>query len=133
MFFGFIQNLFSSSVNTPIKAMEQLCTRMWHPDARKSYICLSFHFCHFWQGSWLHTPTVISSLLSGQISLSDIDLCWVTLFFPIRPLLGLMTWKWIDELPALISLLKPAHHWLWFGLPRCAQLGQTGAGPVVSR
>lgn len=99
-----ILSLFCFSSNTPIKAVEQLCTRMWHPDAVKSYICFSFHV--FFSGK-VHTPPVISSLLSGQISLSDIDVFWVTLLFPITPLLGLMTWKWIDELPAPISPLKP--------------------------
>lgn len=53
--------------------------------------------------------------------------------FPIRPLLGLMTWMWIDELPALISLLKPAHHWLWVRFLRGAELGEgwNGTRPVT--
>lgn len=42
-----------------------------------------------------------------------IDLCWVMLFSPpIRPLWGVMTWKWIDQLPALIPLLWPGHYGL---------------------
>lgn len=52
--------------------------------------------------------------LSAQTSLSNIDLSWVMLLFPIRPLLGLMIWNWIDEPPcASISLLQPTHRWLW--------------------
>lgn len=79
-------------------------------------------FC-FYGPATCGTSPVISPLLLCQISLFDIDLCWVTLLFPIRPLLGLMTWKWIDGLPVLISSLKPAHHQLqvssWCRLEQC--------------
>lgn len=71
----------------------------------------NFHFCLFLFGN---TFTVILFFLSGQISLSHIDPSGVTLLSSIRPLLSLMTWKWIDELPALISPLSPAHHQLSF-------------------
>lgn len=91
----------------------------------ESNICFSFPFLSFFLASYTHIPYP-----SGQISLSVIDLCWVTLLFPIRPIFSLMTWKWVDELPALISL----QHITDSGLAFCngAHLGLTGTVPTLS-
>lgn len=92
------------------KAVEQLCTRMCGMIPRNIHL---FHIrlLPLLLFGELHAFPVILTPPRAKSLNPVIDLCWVTLFFPpIRPLWGVMTWKWIDELPALIPLLKPGHY-----------------------
>lgn len=77
----------------------------------------------FLAGCQLHAAPVISPLLGPDLSIRLLISVGWCCFFPIRPLLDLMTWERIDELPDLFFLLRLGHDGQGFGLvsgnPNC--------------
>lgn len=118
---------FSAVSTVLLKLWTRLSTRIW---GRNHTSVLLLIVVPFVGKAASNTQFVLSHPPQARSLYPVIDLGW-RCFSSDKTTLGLMTWKWIDELPVPIALLKPAHHWLWSGFLCGAQLGHTGMLPML--